>query len=114
MNTRISFVSGTGNKPLIYQTIGNALQTTAQTFPQQEALVVRHQGVRWTYRELMRHVDDLAAGFIALGFAPGDRIGIWAPNCAEWVLTQLATARAGIILVNINPAYRTHELGIRP
>ena len=110
MNTRISFVSGTGNKPLIYQTIGNALQTTAQTFPEQEALVVRHQDVRWTYRELMHHVDDLAAGFIALGFAPGDRIGIWAPNCAEWVLTQFATARAGIILVNINPAYRTHEL----
>ena len=110
MDTRISYVSGTGNKPLIYRTIGNALQTTAETFPEQEALVACHQNVRWTYRELMRHVDDLAAGFIALGFEPGDRIGIWAPNCAEWVLTQFATARAGLILVNINPAYRTHEL----
>ena len=110
MATRISFVSGTGNKPLIYRTIGNALQMTTETYPENEALVSCHQNVRWTYRELMRHVDDLAAGFIALGLVPGDRIGIWAPNCAEWVLTQFATARAGLILVNINPAYRTHEL----
>ncbi len=110
MDTRISFVSGTGNKPLIYRTIGNALQMTAETFPEQEALVVCHQDIRWTYQELNRRVDDFAAGLIALGFEPGDRIGIWAPNCAEWVLTQFATARAGLILVNINPAYRTHEL----
>ncbi len=110
MNTGLSFVNGTGNKPLIYQTIGNALQSAAETFPQREALVVRHQDIRWTYTELLRRVDDLAAGLIALGFAPGDRIGIWAPNCAEWVLTQFATARAGLILVNINPAYRSHEL----
>ena len=108
--TRLSFVSGTGSKPLIYQTIGNALQAAAETFPQQEALVVRHQAIRWSYTELLQRTDDLAAGFVALGFAPGDRVGIWAPNCAEWVLTQFATARAGLILVNINPAYRTHEL----
>lgn len=108
--TRLSFVSGVGGKPLIYQTIGNVLREAAERFPQREALVVRHQDVRWTYAELLQRVDDLAAGLIALGFAPGDRVGIWAPNCAEWVLTQFATARAGLILVNINPAYRTHEL----
>ena len=110
MSTRLSFVSGASAKPLIYQTIGNALQDAAGTFPQQEALVVRHQDIRWSYAELLQRVDDLAAGFIAMGFAPGDRVGIWAPNCAEWVITQFATARAGLILVNINPAYRTHEL----
>ncbi len=110
MNTRLSFVSGAGSKPLIYRTIGNALQAAAQRFPQREALVVRHQDIRWSYEELNRRVDDLAAGLIALGFEPGDRVGIWAPNCAEWTLTQFATARAGLILVNINPAYRTHEL----
>ena len=110
MMSRLSFVSGAGTKPLLYQTIGNALQAAAETFPQQEALVVRHQDVRWSYAELLQRADELAAGFVALGFAPGDRVGIWAPNCAEWVLTQFATARAGLILVNINPAYRTHEL----
>ena len=110
MNTRLSFVSGAGSKPLIYQTIGNALVEAAQRFPQREALVVRHQDIRWSYAELLQRVDDLACGLIALGFEPGDRVGIWAPNCAEWTLTQFATARAGLILVNINPAYRTHEL----
>ena len=110
MKTHLSFVSGAGSKPLIYQTIGNALVEAAQRFPQREALVVRHQDIRWTYAELLQRVDDLACGLIALGFEPGDRVGIWAPNCAEWTLTQFATARAGLILVNINPAYRTHEL----
>ena len=110
MNTRLSFVSGASTKPLIYRTIGNALQVTAETYPEQEALVVRHQDVRWTYQELNRRVDDCAAGLIALGFEPGDRVGVWAPNCAEWVLAQFATARAGLIQVNINPAYRIHEL----
>ena len=110
MNTRLSFVSGASTKPLIYRTIGNALQVTAETYPEQEALVVCHQDVRWTYQELNRRVDDFAAGLIALGFEPGDRVGVWAPNCAEWVLAQFATARAGLIQVNINPAYRTHEL----
>ena len=110
MNTRLSFVSGASTKPLIYRTIGNALQVTAETYPEQEALVVCHQDVRWTYQELNRRVDDFAAGLIALSFEPGDRVGVWAPNCAEWVLAQFATARAGLIQVNINPAYRTHEL----
>ena len=110
MSRRFSFVSGASTKPLIYRTIGNALQVTAETYPEQEALVVCHQDVRWTYQELNRRVDDCAAGLIALGFEPGDRVGVWAPNCAEWVLAQFATARAGLIQVNINPAYRTHEL----
>ena len=110
MSRRFSFVSGASTKPLIYQTIGNALQVTAETYPEQEALVVCHQDVRWTYQELNRRVGDFAAGLIALGFEPGDRVGVWAPNCAEWVLAQFATARAGLIQVNINPAYRIHEL----
>ena len=110
MSRRFSFVSGASTKPLIYQTIGNALQVTAETYPGQEALVVCHQDVRWTYQELNRRVDDCAAGLIALGFEPGDRVGVWAPNCAEWVIAQFATARAGLIQVNINPAYRIHEL----
>ena len=110
MNTRLSFVNGASAIPLIYQTIGNALLEVADRFPQREALIVRHQDIRWNYAELKQRVDDLAAGLITLGFQPGDRVGIWAPNCAEWVLTQFATARAGLILVNINPAYRTHEL----
>ena len=108
--TRLSYVSGAGSKPLIYQTIGNALQVAAETWPEQEALVVCHQDIRWTWRELNRRVDEFAAGLVAMGFEPGDRVGVWAPNCAEWVLAQFATARAGVIQVNINPAYRTHEL----
>ena len=75
-----------------------------------EALVVRHQGVRWTWREYRERIDRLATGLLALGIEPGDRVGIWAPNCAEWCLTQFATARIGAILVNINPAYRVFEL----
>lgn len=105
-----SFVSGASAKPLLYQTIGAALQATADRFPDQEALVSCHQGLRWTYEELNRRVDEFAAGLLALGFEPGDRIGVWAPNCAEWVIAQFATARAGVIQVNINPAYRVHEL----
>ena len=110
MGRRLSFVSGISDKPLIYQTIGNALQTTAELYPEREALVVCHQGIRWTYAELNRRVDDFATGLITMGFEPGDRVGVWAPNCAEWVIAQFATARAGIIQVNINPAYRVHEL----
>ena len=71
---------------------------------------MRQQGIRWTYRELGEKVDAFAAGLIALGLQPGERIGIWSPNNAEWVMTQFATAKAGLILVNINPAYRLAEL----
>ena len=75
-----------------------------------EALVVPHQDVRWTYAELRRRVDELALGLVRLGLEPGDRLGIWSPNCAEWVLTQFASAKAGLVLVNINPAYLRDEL----
>ena len=74
------------------------------------ALIVRQQGIRWTYRELGEQVDAFAAGLLALGLKPGERVGIWSPNNAEWVVTQFATAKAGLILVNINPAYRLAEL----
>ena len=110
MNTPLSFVSGDTGKPLLDQTIGNTLTRVAGKHPAREALVACHQDVRWSYAELLQRVDALAAGLLALGFVPGDRVGIWAPNCAEWTLTQFATARAGLILVTINPAYRIHEL----
>ena len=74
---------------------------------------MRHQDIRWTYAELDERVDAFAAGLLALGLEPGDRVGIWSPNNAEWVVTQFATAKAGLILVNINPAYRLRRAGIR-
>lgn len=105
-----SYVCGTGNTPLLYQTIGEAFDATATAHGHRDALIVRHQSVRWTYDKLAREVCQLAAGMLELGLAPGDRLGIWAPNCVEWVVTQLACAKAGIILVTINPAYRSGEL----
>ncbi len=108
--TTLSTKEGETVAPLINQTIGDNLAATVDVHGDREALVVRHQNVRWTYRELAEHVDLLARALVAQGFVKGDRIGIWAPNCAEWVLVQYATARIGVILVNINPAYRTHEV----
>jgi fatty-acyl-CoA synthase len=95
---------------LLEETIGESLRRSAARFPDREALIVRHQGIRLTYAQLDEGVDRLARGLIAAGLRTGDRVGIWAPNCAEWVLVQYATARAGVILVNVNPAYRTSEL----
>jgi fatty-acyl-CoA synthase len=105
-----SYVHGASLMPLIGETIGVHLDRMAALSPDRPALIVRHQNVRWTYAELRQKVDDLAAGFVALGLKPGDRVGIWSQNNAEWVLTQFAAAKAGLILVNINPAYRVHEL----
>jgi fatty-acyl-CoA synthase len=105
-----SYVHGASSTPLIGETIGVHLDRIAARFPDRPCLVVRDQGVRLTYREFADRVDAVAAGLLALGLDPGDRIGIWSPNNAEWVVTQFATAKAGLILVNINPAYRTHEL----
>ncbi len=105
-----SYVHGASDLPLIGDTIGVHLERMAAAVPDRPALVVRQQSVRWSYRELDARAGELAAGLIGLGFQPGDRLGIWSPNNAEWILTQLATAKAGIILVNINPAYRLHEL----
>lgn len=107
---RESYVHGASSQPLIGETIGRHFDHIAGRFPDRPALVVRHQNVRLSYGELKQRVDAVAAGLIALGLTPGDRIGIWSPNNLEWVLTQFATAKAGLILVNINPAYRSHEL----
>ena len=105
-----SYVSGASANPLLGVTIGAQLDRTAARFPDNEALVVRHQDVRWRYREFTEKVDAFAAGLLALGLEPGDRIGIWSPNNSEWAVTQFAAAKAGLILVNINPAYRLAEL----
>ena len=105
-----SYVHGVSMTPLIGETIGVHFDKAAARWGERDALIVRQQNVRWTYRELQTKVDALAAGLLALGLAPGDRIGIWSPNNAEWVITQFATAKAGLILVNINPAYRLSEL----
>jgi fatty-acyl-CoA synthase len=104
-----SYVHGASGVPLIGQTLGAFFDEAADRWSNSDALVVRHQKLRWTYAELKRKVDAFATGLLALGLAPGDRVGIWSPNNAEWVVTQLATAKAGLILVNINPAYRLAE-----
>ncbi|MCF6232260.1 MAG: AMP-binding protein [Rhodobacteraceae bacterium] len=105
-----SYVCGTSDKPLLFKTIGQAIEDAADEWPEHDALIVHHQGIRWTYEELLAKVDAFAAGLIHLGLKPGDRVGVWSPNNAEWVVAQFATARAGLIQVNINPAYRLREL----
>jgi fatty-acyl-CoA synthase len=105
-----SYVHGAHDVPLIGETIGAFLDGVAERHGDQPALVVAHQNVRWTYRQFHQRVNRLAAGLQKLGLNPGDRIGIWSQNCAEWVLTQFATAKAGLVMVNINPAYRRSEL----
>ena len=107
---QLSYVHGASDEPLKGQTVGDCFDASARRFPDREALVVRHQDVRWTYAELSRRVDAFAAGLLSLDLEPGARVGIWAPNCAEWVVAQFATAKAGLVLVNINPAYRLAEL----
>jgi fatty-acyl-CoA synthase len=106
----LSFVEGAGDVPLKYETIGRAFDQTAHRCAQQDALIVPAQQVRWSYQELQQRVNLFAAGLLSLDLNPGDRIGIWAPNCAEWTVAQFASAKAGLILVNINPAYRLSEL----
>jgi fatty-acyl-CoA synthase len=102
--------TGRTDVPLLEQTIGDNFEATVARFPDREALVMPHQGIRWTYRQLNAEVDRLARGLLARGYAKGDRLGVWAPNLVEWVLAQYATAKLGVIQVNINPAYRTSEL----
>ena len=106
----LSYVNGTGQESLLGETIGANLDRTVARVPDAEALVSHHQGVRYTYAEFGEAVDRLAAGLLAAGLEPGDRAGVWGPNRAEWTLVQYATAKVGVILVNINPAYRTSEL----
>jgi fatty-acyl-CoA synthase len=105
-----SYVSGTSDKPLLGITIGDLFDQIAAAFPNNEALVSRHQNLRLTYRELQAQVNQCARGLIKLGLQKGERLGIWSPNCAEWTITQFATSKLGLILVNLNPNYRTHEL----
>ena len=106
----LSYAHGTSDTPLLGETIGANLERVAAAYADREALVVCHQGVRMTYAELDAEVDRVARGIVGLGLEPGDRMGIWSPNCSEWVLVQYASAKAGVILVNVNPAYRTSEL----
>jgi fatty-acyl-CoA synthase len=108
--TQASYVSGPSERPLLGRTVGDQLDVTAAGNPSGEALVSRHQSLRYTYAELHGEVERIARALVALGVGKGDRVGIWSPNVAEWVLVQYATAKAGAILVNVNPAYRTHEL----
>jgi fatty-acyl-CoA synthase len=105
-----SYAHGAWDTALLGHTIGADLERTAQRFGERDALVSCAQGIRMTYAELDAAVDRVARGLLAMGIERGDRVGIWAPNCAEWILVQYATAKAGAILVNVNPAYRTHEL----
>src|SRR5438876_9118948 len=105
-----SYVHGASTIPLIGETIGVHFDRIVERFGERDALIVRHQGLRWSYRDLRQRVDAFAAGLLTLGLMPGERIGIWSPNNAEWVVAQFATAKAGLILVNINPAYRLAEL----
>lgn len=108
--TKLSYFKGANEPGLVDETIGQRLAKTVAKFPERQALISRHQGIRWTYREYAENIERLATGLLALGIEPGDRVGIWAPNCYEWCVTQFATARIGAILVNVNPAYRVFEL----
>src|SRR4051794_4209241 len=108
--SQLSYVHGVSQTPLIGETIGVHFDRIAERFADRDALISRHQRIRWSYGELKGRVDAFGAGLIALGLEPGERVGIWSPNNAEWVIAQFATAKAGLILVNINPAYRVAEL----
>ena len=110
MDNAISLVSGADSPPLLEDTVGGALARAAITWPHHEAVVCCESKVRLTFAQLDARAIEFAAGLLALQLQPGDRIGIWAPNCVEWTITQYAAAKAGLILVNINPAYRKHEL----
>jgi acyl-CoA synthetase (AMP-forming)/AMP-acid ligase II len=118
MGATLSYVCGASDEPLLYKTVGAALEDAAAQWPERIALIVSHQAIRWSYRHLNGAADRLAAGLLYLGLVPRDCIGIWSPNRYEWVLTQFASAKAGLILVNINPAYRLSAsvglLGSRP
>ncbi|WP_411100040.1 linear/branched/unsaturated fatty acid:CoA ligase LbuL [Streptomyces sp. x-45] len=108
--TALSYAHGTSTTPLLGDTIGANLHRAVTAHPDREALVDVPSGRRWTYAEFGAAVDEVARGLLAKGVTRGDRVGIWAVNCPEWVLVQYATARIGVIMVNVNPAYRAHEL----
>jgi acyl-CoA synthetase (AMP-forming)/AMP-acid ligase II len=100
-----SYVHGATSTPLRGETIGATFDRIVARWPDRSALVVRHQGIRWTWQDLAERVEAFAAGLVGLGLEAGDRVGIWSPNKAQWVIAQLATAKAGLVLVNINPAH---------
>jgi len=104
-----SYASGTSTFPLLGMTMGDMLNSIVARYPETEAVVSVHQGIRWTYRGFLDQVNTVARGLMALGVEKGDRVGIWAMNYAEWIVVQFATAKIGAIMVNINPAYRTYE-----
>lgn len=108
--TQPSYTRGRQDRPLLTQTIGQAFDATVARLGEQEALVARHQRLRYSWRQLAEHVESCARALMALGIETGDRVGIWAPNCAQWCILQVATAKVGAILVNVNPAYRVGEL----
>jgi fatty-acyl-CoA synthase len=105
-----SYTRGSQDKALLAMTIGQAFDNTVAQYPTGEALVVRHQQLRYTWQELSDAVDLHARALLSLGLQTGDRLGIWAPNCAQWCISQIASAKIGVILVNINPAYRSSEV----
>ena len=98
-----SYTSSTAEKPLLGMTIGDKFDQIAAQYPDNDALIALHQNIHWSYRELQQEVNRCARALLAIGVQKGDRVGIWAPNCSEWTLTQFATAKIGAILVNINP-----------
>lgn len=110
MSKTLSYVSGTSDRPLLGMTIGDLFDQTVASFPNNDALISRHQNLRYTYKTLQEEVNKCARGLLKMGVTKGERVGIWSPNNAQWCITQLATAKIGAILVNINPSYRTHEL----
>nr|WP_161796103.1 AMP-binding protein [Pseudomonas fluorescens] len=110
MQSPLSYTRGSEAKALLLQTIGEAFDHTVARYPEGEALVVRHQSLRYTWQQLAEAVDVHARALLALGLKSGDRLGVWAPNCAQWCISQFASAKIGVILVNINPAYRVSEL----
>src|SRR5277367_24871 len=109
MDLDLSLVRGAHSPPLLESTLGQALELAQIYWPDREAIVACATGVRMSYAQLNGAADAFGAGLLALGLRPGERIGIWSPNCVEWAITQYAAAKAGLILVNINPAYRKHE-----
>ena len=106
----LSYTSGVSDKPLLGITIGDMLDQTVAKYPNNEALIVKHQQIRYTYQQFQEKVNECARAFLAIGIKKGDRVGMWAPNCAEWTIVQFATSKIGAIQVNINPSYRLHEL----
>jgi fatty-acyl-CoA synthase len=107
---KLSYTCGISEKPLLGITIGELFDDTVAKFPDNEALIVRHQNIRYSYKTFQEKVNECAKAFLAIGIKKGDRVGVWAPNCVEWVTVQFATAKIGVIQVNINPSYRLHEL----